>query len=120
MQGPKQSDYLDLLKPLHTFSSLPFWLEPVRKFLSFSLTHLCPTFVSSPNYADLYSAATSYWGQDLQKADFIMPQGQVHMPGEGGAHAICLLGLCCEPSVLSPPPAHFPQPSKAASPNPTA
>uniref|UniRef100_A0A8C2MYB8 Glucagon-like peptide 2 receptor n=1 Tax=Cricetulus griseus TaxID=10029 RepID=A0A8C2MYB8_CRIGR len=40
--------------------------------------------------------ATSTWGQDLQKADLIMPQ----VPGEGGAHAICLLSLCCEAACV--------------------
>lgn len=81
------------------------WLEPVCKLWSFTLTHLHPlpvslqvsAFASNPDYVDGYPTA-SYCGQDLQKADLIMSQGQVHMPGEGGTHTICLLSLCCEPA----------------------
>nr|BAC29159.1 unnamed protein product [Mus musculus] len=56
-----------------------------------------PTFASSPDYVDGYPTP-SYCGQDLQKADLIMSQGQERMPGEGGAHTICILSLCCEPA----------------------
>lgn len=79
-----------------------FWLEPVLKRLSFALTHLHPLSLSLPlARLQITWIATphlpTYCGQDLQKADLIMSQGQVHMPAEGGAHTICLLSLCCEP-----------------------
>lgn len=67
-----------------------FHTDPSPSFIS--------VFASSPITWIATPHLPTYCGQDLQKADLIMSQGQVHMPAEGGAHTICLLSLCCEPA----------------------